>query len=818
MYEIKQIAEAIQNEGVQFNSPLHRIQHLVIDSRKMVFPSSSIFLAFPGSRKDGHEYIEQCYKMGCKAFIVRQGFDNSPYPTANFIFVADMLSSLQQIATFHREQFDIPAIGITGSNAKTWVKEWLFSILQSNFHIVRSPGSFNSQIGLALSLWNISPNHELGIFEAGISKTGEMKELQKMLHPQIGIFTHLGGAHAAGFVDENEKLSEKLHLFEDCETIIFPMDEPAVSNKIRNRYPDSKLLSWGRSPESTLCIETTSDGKETLVDCRYDDKQFGYILPFTDEISVQNSATCCLTALHLGLSPESIKKQMLVLQPMEMRLQILEARGQSTLINDAYSLDISSLEVAMDKMNVMAVGRKRTIIISDLMDQSEAAYTSLVQLINGKGTERLICVGKEISRWTSNLKDTIEIYHFIDQPACLEFLQTLPFDNEVILLKGARKFNFEQIAEFLTSKDHTVKLKIDFDAMLHNLRYFGQQVRSGVKMMAVIKAAAYGTGSLEIARFLEFFKFDYLAVAVIDEGVDLRLSGIQLPILVLNPDSHSMNALIEHDLEPEVYGFRILDQVVETAKDHKRKINIHLKLNSGMNRLGFDVDQMEKLAQFLLENKSHLRVSSIFSHLSSSDDANQEAFTQMQVSVFEDMYLKLTATLGYRPDRHILNSAGILKYPQYAFEMVRLGIGMYGVGMGSENRNLRPVHTMSARILQVRDVEVGASVGYGRAFEATERMKIATINIGYADGLPRNLGNGRINVRIHNALAPIVGNVCMDMIMCDVTDIPSTAEGDDVVIFDQYLTLDAMSEAAGTIPYEILSGISPRVKRVFHYA
>lgn len=820
MYTVAEIQSILQpSSGKDIHDPGRQIRYLSIDSRTMVFPAESLFFALGGTRKDGHAYIGDAYELGCRAFVVcQEGLENA-YPEASFLVVADVVAALQAIALHHRQRFDLPVIALTGSNGKTWVKEWLFAICQDHFSVVRSPGSFNSQIGVPLSLWQIEEAHTLALIEAGISRRGEMKGLASLISPDMGIFTWIGDAHQEGFSSREEKIREKLDLFEGVSTIFYCADQQEVAPAIETRFAGRELVTWSMDGNADLvCSGVRVEGGSAFLTCRYRGQEADYMIPFSDEISVQNSLHCALAAHYLGIPKEVIKRRMTALQPMHMRMEIVEALHNCILINDAYSLDMASLGLALRKLDVVDRKRRKTIIISDLPVQDGEAYQRMGRLIDSYRPYRVLGIGQEIGRIGQDLSQGVEFSVYSDTAAFREALPGISFDDEIILLKGARRFRFEHIAQYLTEKNHTVSLHIDFNAMLHNLQYFSRHIPPGVKVMAVIKASAYGSGSSEIARFLEFFRLDYLAVALIDEGIELRKAGIAMPILVLNPDSNELDDLFTYALEPEVYSFRILKQIGQKARQRNQLIRVHLKINTGMNRLGFDMDEVPALIAALADHAGHIEVASVFSHLSSSDMPDEDGFTFGQVEQFERAYDALASTLPVRPVRHLLNSSGILRFPESAYEMVRIGIGLYGVGMGPHNKHLVPVHALRTRVVQVRAIDAGASVGYSRAFRTGRPMRLATLNLGYADGLPRNISNGKYSFTIRGKEAPVVGNVCMDLVMCDVTHIPDAAEGDEAWVFHQGKSCELLAEAAGTIPYEVLARIAPRVKRIFHYS
>lgn len=820
MLSLGQIKASLPALEVYLATPELIIRHLSIDTRSIIFPGATLFFSLSGSRKDGHIYVQEAYANGCRSFVVNPNFDRSAYNDANFLISSNIIHTLQQIAALHRQHFDLPVIGITGSNGKTWIKEWLFETLNGSHQIVRSPGSYNSQIGVALSVWNIDAHHNLGIIEAGISTTNEMASIAKLIRPSIGIFTGLGDAHQEGFKNLEEKLQEKILLFDSCHIIIYDQDDPMVATTMSTKFPTKQLATISRKNSDAIFYikSIISKFEETEIEYIFQNETHTYKIPFNDSISITNSTIVALTNLLLGTSPQTLAEKMEALAPMNMRLQIVDAIQDSTLINDAYSLDLNSLKWALRKLEVVGQQQKKMLIISDIFQHGEDAYRQISDLISAYRIDHLIGIGKEIQSVQNYLPKDLEQRFFEDTDAFLKAIGQISFDHKTILLKGARLFKFEKIAIALTEKSHTVSLHIDFDAMLHNLQFFGRRIPNGTKVMAVIKASAYGSGSVEIARFLSFFKIDYVAVAVIDEGITLRKAGIKLPILVLNPNASSFQELYEWSLEPEVYSLSVLRQCLSAAKSLQRSVPVHLKINSGMNRLGFDPENLAELLAILTKNRDLIDIKSIFTHLTSSNNPEMDVFTEKQILAFDEIYQKLCHELQIKPWRHVLNSNGILRFPQYSYEMVRFGIGLYGIGMGAYNSFLKPVHSMRARVIQLRKIDQGDIVGYNNTFEAVAPMLIATVNIGYADGIPRNIGNGKYACFIQGQAATIVGRVCMDMLMCDVTNIAGVYEGMDVWIFDAQHSVEAMSQAADTIPYEILAKISPRVKRVFQYA
>lgn len=819
MYDIRTIANIV-GASLYGDASDSTIRHLAFDSRRVSFPAKTLFFALKGRRKDGHQFILDAWQHGVRHFVIQEDIDLSIYPGSVFLLVPDTLKALQKLVKHHRAKFEIPVIGITGSNGKTWVKEWLFQLLHRNYHIVRSPRSYNSQIGVPLSVWEIEREHTLGIFEAGISTTGEMEPLEEVIHPTIGVITMLGDAHAAGFENIAEKLREKANLFKRTQTIIYSKDQSIAADYIEKHFEDRCLLSWSsdRSDADLKLLKAIPGENGQHISYLYGNEEHQCFLPFRDHVSLKNALNCFLIAHHLGVSAGDIANRASEFQPIDMRLEIKEAADGCLLINDSYSFDISSLQLALELQQQYAKGRTKTVILSDMADQSDReAYARISALLEVHRPCRIIGIGRDIAAVSHRLDEnqTFSLYN-----STREFMVALPsldFQNEVILLKGARAFGFERIVQELQARMHSAILEIDLNAMLHNLQYFAGKLVSGVRMMVMVKAAAYGSGSEEVARYLELQHVDLFAVAYPDEGIELRKAGIQAPILVLNPGRSALEKLIDYDLEPEVYTFSQLQTFEKIGEETGHKVNVHLKIDSGMHRLGFGRNDLEELIG-MLSGLQHLHVASIFSHLAAADAPRHDTFTHQQAEAFISVYEKLTDALGYRPLRHILNSAGILRFPEYQFDMVRLGIGLYGAGMGKINTELVPVNTLTARISQIMELKEGDSVGYDRSFIAKRDMRVATVNIGYADGLLRKSGNGRHSMMLHGVPVPTIGNICMDMCMIDITQAGEVMEGDELEIFGKSKPVDDLAEACDTIAYEILSRISPRITRLYHMA
>jgi alanine racemase len=825
VYQVQHIAAILQADAIPAHDAV--IEYLLIDSRKIVFPATSLFFAISGPRRDGHQFIQEVYERGVRNFVVKKDFNTNTFTNANFIKVNDVVTALQGLASHHRSRFTIPVIGITGSNGKTIVKEWLNQLLQKEHSIVRSPRSYNSQLGVPLSVWQMNEQHTLGIFEAGISRMGEMEHLAKVIRPTIGILTNIGDAHSEGFENEHAKAVEKALLFSDTPTLVFGRESLqyflAPDAKDRNIFSHTnEFFSWSREQVADLeIISEEKKEKQTVITASYKNQSTTIAIPFTDRISIDNAITCWCVLLQLGYEEEIISERMLLLEPVEMRMQLKKAVNNSYLLNDSYSNDLSSLDLAIDYLQQQAGAGKTTLILSDILQSGqyqEALYRDIAAQLSVRGIHRLVGIGPAISQY-KELFTEIDSLHASFYHSTNDFLQhagTQQFKDEYILLKGARVFEFERISAWLEQKVHQTVMEINLSAMIHNLKAYQQQLQPSTKLMAMVKAFSYGSGSAEVARVLQFHKVEYLAVAYADEGVELRKAGISLPVMVMNADEATFDTLVTYDLEPEIYSFPIYHAFNQYLKQQGiRQFPVHIKFNTGMNRLGFEVADAPLLGELI--SKDHtMAVKSVFSHLAASEDPAHDNFTQQQVELFEDACKKIGRLLGYSFIKHIANSAAILRNPGYQFDMVRLGIGLYGVDSAEGNGlSLQTVTTLKSTIAQIRKVEAGDTVGYGRQGQVHRDSLIAVVRIGYADGFGRELGNGKGRMYINGGFAPVIGNVCMDMTMIDITDLPGIKEGDEAEIFGKKLPVQDVAKAAGTIAYEIMTGISQRVKRVY---
>jgi alanine racemase len=825
-YTIQNIATIIHAEATVTADAV--IEHLLIDSRKIVFPQTSLFFAIVGPRRDGHQFVKEVYDRGVRNFVVKKGFDNHLFSEANFLAVDDTLAALQNLAAHHRKQFPIPVIGITGSNGKTIVKEWLYQLLQQDHTIVRSPRSYNSQLGVPLSVWQINAQHTLGIFEAGISTVGEMQQLAKIIQPTTGVFTNIADAHSEGFINERQKAVEKALLFSDTNALIFAKDALQTSlspdEKDKSLFPATKeFFSWSRESEATLqIVSEEKKGKQTVITAKYKGDTISIIIPFTDRISIDNAITCWCVVLQMNYAPIVIAQRMLLLEPVEMRMQLKKAINNSYLLNDSYSNDLASLDLAIDYLQQQAGKHHTTLVLSDILQSGqyeEALYRDIAAQLSVRGIHRLIGIGPAISKYKQLFIDIdagMSLAFYTSTEEFLQQLSTQQFKDEYILLKGARVFEFERISAWLEQKVHQTVMEINLTAMVHNLKEYQKQLKPSTKLMAMVKAFSYGSGSAEVARVLQFHRVEYLAVAYADEGVELRKAGISLPIMVMNADEATFDALVTYHLEPEIYSFPIYHAFHHyLGQQGIQQFPVHIKFNTGMNRLGFEIADSADLGSMIVKNQT-MAVKTVFSHLVASESAEHDGFTQQQVNLFEEACNVMQQQLGYRFIKHIANSAAIFRRPEYQFDMVRLGIGLYGVDSANGNGlSLQTVTTLKSTIAQIRKVKAGDTVGYGRKGQVHRDSLIATVRIGYADGFGRALGNGKGSMWLHGKLAPVIGNVCMDMTMIDVTDIEGVKEGDEVEVFGKNLSVQQVAQRAGTIAYEIMTGISQRVKRVY---
>ncbi|MBS1783358.1 MAG: bifunctional UDP-N-acetylmuramoyl-tripeptide:D-alanyl-D-alanine ligase/alanine racemase [Bacteroidetes bacterium] len=806
------------------------IEDLCIDSRKINGdPNHTLFIAIQSSRRDGHQYIESAYRQGVRNFLVHQHIPTQNYPEANFLCVNDTKDALQKIVAAYRRQFSLPVFGITGSNGKTVVKEWLFQLLSDNFNIVRNPKSYNSQIGVPLAVWLIEPDHNLGIFEAGISQPGEMENLETIIHPDIGIFTNIGEAHSEGFLNQRQKINEKLVLFRHAKQLIYCSDNPDLNecivsyqNQIKNAEASLQLFTWSQKHDADLkIIKIEKTLNQSHISAFIQGKEFTITIPFNDAASIEN-AIHCWCALHLLNKPHSfIQEKMSGLHSVAMRLELRHGINDCTIINDTYNSDLTSLQIALDFLEQQKQHQQHTLILSDMMQMGKSdlsLYEEVSELVDRRKVQRLIGVGIGLYKHRTLFKSIkkLKSIFFKSTEDLLKQFHLLQFENEAILLKGARSFRFEKIGRLLEQKIHQTTLSINLSAISQNLNVFRGLLKPSIKLMAMVKAFSYGSGSFEIAHLLQFAGVDYLTVAYTDEGIALRKAGITMPIMVMSPDNTSFDLMIAWKLEPEIYNMRSLTGFLAMAKTlQAQHYPIHIKLDTGMHRLGFMEQDISELTE-TLQNTSLIKVQSIFSHLAASDDPAFDYFTLVQAKRFDQMSQTLINALNYQPLRHLCNSAGIVRHPSLHYDMVRLGIGLYGVDNSEKNgKKLVQVSTLKTTIAQIKQIDAGETIGYGRRGKVEAPKRIATVSIGYADGYPRAIANSAAYMLVQGKPAPIIGSVCMDMCMLDISSIPDSKEGDEVVVFGASLPVTQLAKWANTIPYEIMTGISQRVKRVY---
>ena len=822
-YSINEIIKLTGGEILQRGAEDTIVNHLLIDSRRVFSANDSIFVAVNGDRHDGHDFLHEAFQKGIRSFLVQKNAPLDLIPGTWVLKVPDTLVALQSIAAQHRSSFKFPVIAITGSNGKTIVKEWLHQLLKEEIHIVRSPKSYNSQVGVPLSLWQMERSHEMGIFEAGVSKVGEMGALERMIKPDLGIITNLGRPHDENFEDWDEKAKEKLRLFENAKAIVYCKDYIPLHNIIANkpRFASANTFTWSRKVPANLMIgKIEKKEATTLIQGVYNNEFLRITIPFTDDASIENGINCWATLLLLEYDNNWINKRMKSLVPVAMRLELKEGINDCSIINDYFNSDLGSLAIALDFMVQQKQNPKKTIILSDILQSgksSEELYGEVSKLLQNKGIKKIIGVGPKIKQQAELFKGDTRFFNSTNE--FIKSIDVSSFSNETILLKGARLFEFEQISSLFQKKVHETVLEINLNAIVNNLNYYKSLLKPKTKVMAMVKAFSYGSGSFEIANLLQFNRIDYLAVAYADEGVELRKAGITLPILVMNPEQQGYDLMIQHHLEPEIYSFRVLNLFEEALQrngyNEPNGFPIHLKLDTGMHRLGFVEADLNELI-IRLKNKRRLSVKSVFSHLAASDEKHHNKFTEQQIALFNSFSNTIIEHLGGGILKHILNSAGIANFPEHQMDMVRLGIGMYGISPFPDHQEkLELASELKTTISQIKQISAHDSVGYSRMEMPTREIKIATVPIGYADGLRRSLGKRKGHMMINGHKAPIVGNVCMDMCMLDVTAL-NVEEDDEVIVFGKGQSIMQFAKLMDTIPYEALTGISPRVKRVYY--
>ena len=817
-YTVEQIAEWMGAERI--GSASANVNWILTDSRSLCFPEETLFFALKSQRNDGHKYVQELYKRGVRNFVVSRLPQDMVADDCNFFVVDDTLHALQMLAASHRSQFNIPVVGITGSNGKTVVKEWLNQLLSPVKVVTRSPRSYNSQIGVPMSVWLLNEKTEVALFEAGISKINEMEALYKVIKPTIGVLTNIGTAHQENFYSLEEKCMEKLRLFTSSDVIVYNGDDSLISSCVAKSMLSAREIAWSTTDSDKPLFISSIEKKEneTHISYRYIGTDGNFTIPFIDDASIENALNCLGVCLYMMIPQDVIVEQMKSLEPVAMRLEVKDGNHGCTLINDSYNSDINSLDIALDFMRRRAdvSGRKHTLILSDMLQtglNAKNLYRKVAQLVNGRGVDKIIGVGDEISSAADRFE--MEKYFFHTTADLLESDVFKKLHDEVILVKGSRDYRFEEIIECLEKQVHETILEINLGAVVENLNYYRSFMKPETKMVCMVKASAYGAGSVEVAKTLQDHNVDFLAVAVADEGATLRKAGITSNIMIMNPEMTAFKKMFDYGLEPEVYNFKLLDALIKAAeKEGITNMPIHIKLDTGMHRLGFnpETDVPELINR--LKNQNALMPRSIFSHFVGSDDDSFDDFSEYQFNLFDKASKQIQAAFPHKILRHICNSAGIEHFPDRHLDMVRLGLGLYGIN-SRNNKTIHNVSTLKTTLLQIRDVPAGDTVGYSRKGKITRPSRIAAIPIGYADGLNRHLGNGNAYCLVNGQKAYYVGNICMDVCMIDVTDIPCK-EGDKAIIFGDELPVTVLSDILGTIPYEVLTGISTRVKKVYY--
>lgn len=794
------------------------ITHISIDSRQIINPEKTLFVALRGAKADGKDFIPELAAQGVSAFLVHEDFelDETDSEISGIVAVKDTRKALQALAKYQREQFHNPLISITGSNGKTIVKEWLGQVLSQTYSVAKSPKSYNSQVGVPLSIFGIEPYHQVAILEAGVSKAGEMEILEKMIRPDLGIFTNIGTAHEDGFGSSTEKIREKLSLFRDSKLLIYCKDQPLVREQIEKSFESDRLISWSdeAGADFSRSLKSMEYGTRMIL-MKKDLSTFTFQIPFMDPASIENITQVIVAALTLGQAAESIQEGINHLKPVDMRLTLKPGINDSLIIDDTYNNDLGGLKVALDFLQQQRPKRRKVLILSDLLQQGmpERIYGEVSELIQNHGIDHIIGVGIEIGRMEKSFPGKYS--GFATTEDLLAQLDPEDFSNDLVLITGARSFGFEQVVNRLQQRIHGTTLEINLNALTHNFNFYKRQINPGTKVMVMVKAFAYGGGAVEIANHLQTMGADYLAVAFSDEGVTLRKQGIRLPIMVLNPVEESFDLCREFQLEPVVFSPDFFKSLALYCQNHQTQLSVHLDMDTGMHRLGFEDAHLEELKRLILEN-SQLHIASIYTHLVGADEEIHRDFSLAQLHQFTRMKDEILTVLPYKPMIHALNSAGIVAFPEFQFDMVRLGIGLYGVEVtGKYDASLRPISTLKTTISQVKVLEPGATVGYSRKGMLPNGGKIATLSIGYADGYDRRFSNGKGYVLIQGKKAPVIGNVCMDMVMVDVSELNVKA-GDEAIIYGEQISLKELADRIGTIPYELLTNISTRVKRVYY--
>ena len=816
-YTIHTIASVMNAKFLQQVDEQLSVEYLCIDSRRIIHAGHSLFFALHSQKRDGHLYLKQAYEKGIRNFVVSKPIDQTVLSDANILLVPDTLTALHDLTAYHRSMFSIPVIGITGSNGKTIVKEWLYHLLSDAYNIVRSPKSYNSQIGVPLSVWQMHKEHTLAIFEAGISQKREMQHLQKIIQPTIGVFTNLGNAHEEGFATTAEKFTEKAILFQQATTIIYA---PEHTTGFEFDVSSKTIISCGGTAADTLqIVHIQKQTSSTKLSLKWKSNSFQVSIPFTDDASIHNVVTCVGVCLYLNMSIELLQNKLLQLKPVSLRLEIKKGLHQCTLINDSYSADLSSFEIALNLLMQQNQHVHKTIILSDFSvseNQETETYKAIAREIISKQIQKVVLVGVIAKNYLQNyLPSTVQLISFTSLEELILQLPTLNFYNEAILIKGARSFGLERMMPLLEQQVHQTVLEINLSTVAKNLKTIQKQLHNHVKTMGMVKAFSYGSGSYEIANLLQYHGTDYLAVAFTDEGVALRKAGITLPIMVMNVETVSFDLLTENNLEPELFSFAILNAFKSYLENEGiTNYPVHIKIDTGMHRLGFENHELPKLCE-QIKLGNCFSIQSVFSHLTSSEDEAEDDFTILQAKLFDEACNFIEQQTGEVFLKHMNNTSGILRHSNLQYDMVRLGIGIYGISSTPSAHLLEEALTLKTTIAQIKHLQPGDTVGYNRAGKITKPSIIATVRIGYADGYPRSLSNGKGYMLVNGKPALTIGKVCMDMTMLDVTEIANVKEGDEVLVFGKELSMHQIAKWAATIPYEIMTGISARVKRMY---
>ncbi|MCL2246721.1 MAG: bifunctional UDP-N-acetylmuramoyl-tripeptide:D-alanyl-D-alanine ligase/alanine racemase [Lentimicrobiaceae bacterium] len=813
----EQIIQIITPKKTLVYTPNRGISELVFDSRKITFPEQTLFFAVKTAKNDGHLYISDLLKQKVANFIVSKDIEHYKDCNANFYQVDDPVLAMQQIAAEHRKLFSYPVVGITGSNGKTIVKEWLATILSQDFSVIKNPNSYNSQIGVPFSVWQMNGNHSFGIFEAGISQKNEMEKLAAVIQPNIGILTNIGNAHSGFFANDKEKLTEKLKLFQSASSIIYNNDQQLIREILAEQdYAHLQKISWGTISNSYYKIISQKQLQNaTLVEFSHSPEWLE--IPFTDAASVENTLNITALLMSMGYSLSHISKLLRFLSPLNMRMEIKEALNHSIIINDTYSLDINSLRIALDFLSNQTQFAKKTLIISDFeqVNWGEKEYMELSKIFDNHNITKIVVVGSEMRKHYGYFP-VMEKHFYTTTNELLAHLDEVNIRNEAVLVKGARSFKFERVVQALQLKTHQTILQVDLSAIIQNLHFFKKFIRPETKTMAMVKAMSYGLGDAELINELCYHQIDYLAVAYTDEGINLRQRNITRPIIVLGAEDTGFDLMIRYHLEPEIYNLFYLKELISTIEHYPEieSFPIHIKVDTGMHRLGFDEEEIDEMLQ-LVTRCSKLKIASVFSHLAASEDVNEDSFTKKQIEKYGAICHKIDQQISYSYLKHILNTAGIVRFPEAQFDMVRLGLGLYGFcPLPEVQQQLQPVITLKSVVTQLKKVKKGETIGYNRTFEALQDMQIAIVPVGYADGLPRELSNGKGFMRVHRQKCPIVGKICMDMTMIDVSGL-EIAIGDEVIIYDAENSMEQISACIGKTSYELLTAISRRVPRVY---